>query len=164
VFDPSGGGQFQEDDNHSTLPGNLQPGESAVEYAAFATRTVTGQFSLRSNDGYFAVLAASTLRTLHAPSPDMGTTAEPSASPAPAAIFQCKVRQTDTGEEFSVTTEGRANYGGTVYVSFSGPAGSGEVFPGTTVNGATPVGAWHQVPAADIGASAEPSTCTASAG
>jgi hypothetical protein len=72
--------------------------------------------------------------------------------------------QTSTGEEFSVTTSGEASYHGTVYVSFYGQPGSGEVFPNTTVRGATPVGAWHQVPAADIGASAEPVTCTASAG
>jgi len=164
VFDPSSGGQFQEDDTNSTLPGNLQPGESAIESAAFATRTVTGQFSLRSNDGYMAVLAASTLRALHAPKPGIGPTPEPSASAVPAARLACKILQTNTGEEFNVTTVGGGSYRGTVYVSFHGQAGSGDVFPDTTLNGATPIGAWHQVPAADIGANAEPSTCTASAG
>jgi len=163
VFDPSGGGQFQEDDSNSTLPGNLQPGESAIEVAAFATRTVTGQFSLRSNDGYFAVLAASALRMLHAPSPNTGTTATPS-SPAPAISFACKILRTNTGEEFNVATVGGGSYNGTIYVSFYDYAGSGHVFPETTVQGATPAGALHPVPAADIGASAEPSGCTASAG
>ena len=37
VFDPAGGGQFQEDDTNSTIPGNLQPGESAIESAALAS-------------------------------------------------------------------------------------------------------------------------------
>jgi hypothetical protein len=112
VFDPSGGGQFQEDDNNSTIPGNLQPGESAIEAAAFATRTVTGQFSLRSNDGYMAVLAASTLRMQPAPTPNTGTTAKPSAEPAPVVSFGCKVLQTNTGEEFNVTTVGGGSYSG----------------------------------------------------
>jgi hypothetical protein len=62
VFDPSGGGVFQEDQSTSIIPGNLQPGESAIELVAFATRTVTGGFSLRTNDGYNAELAASVLR------------------------------------------------------------------------------------------------------
>lgn len=162
VFDPSGGGQFQEDDSNSTLPGNLQPGESAVEYASFATRTGTGQFSLRTNDGYMAVLAASTLRMPRVPVAD--TAVKSPATRASATTFECKVLQINAGEEFSVSTIGGRTYAGTVDVSFSGPTGSGDVFPGTTVNGATPVGTWHQVPAADIGASAEPSACTASAG
>jgi hypothetical protein len=66
------------------------------------------------------------------------------------------------GEEYSVTTIGGSSYSGPVYVSFHDS--SGDVFPATTVNGATPLAAWKQVPAADIGASAEPSQCTASAG
>ena len=63
VFDPSGGGVFQEDDSKSVIPGDLQPGESAVEVVAFATRTVTGEFSLRTNDQLETVLATSVLRT-----------------------------------------------------------------------------------------------------
>jgi hypothetical protein len=164
VFDPAGGGQFQEDDTNSTIPGNLQPGESAIESAAFATKTVTGQFSLRSNDGLMTVLAASTLRALHAPSPGTGATAQPSVSPRSAVGLACKILRTNTGEQFNIATVGGGSYRGTVYVSFYGPAGSGEVFPNTTVHGATPAGAWHPVPAADIGASAEPSRCAASAG
>ena len=62
VFDPSGGGEFQEDQTNSIIPGNLQPGESAVELVAFSTRTVTGAFSLRTNDQLGTVLAASVLR------------------------------------------------------------------------------------------------------
>ena len=90
--------------------------------------------------------------------------AAPSSSPAPAVSFGCKVLQSNTSEEFNVTTVGGGSYQGTVYISFYDYAGSGDVFPGTAVNGATPVGAWRQVPAADIGASAEPSGCIASAG
>jgi hypothetical protein len=91
----------------------------------------------------------------------------PLASPSPsvpAVSFGCKVLRTGTGEEFNVATVGGSSYSGTVYVSFYDYAGSGHVFPGTTVNGATSVGAWYPLPAADIGASAEPSGCTASAG
>jgi len=35
-----------------------------IELVAFATQTVTGAFSVRTNDGYNAELAASTLRKL----------------------------------------------------------------------------------------------------
>jgi hypothetical protein len=64
IFNPSTGGQLPEDSSESILPGNLKPGESAIEYTAFDTRTVTGRFSLRSNNAanYMAVLAATTLR------------------------------------------------------------------------------------------------------
>ena len=92
------------------------------------------------------------------------TTAQPSSSPGPAVTFACKILQSGASEEFDVTTTGGGSYGGTVYVSFYGPAGSGQVFPSTTVNGAAPTAVWHPVPAADIGASAEPIGCTASAG
>lgn len=88
------------------------------------------------------------------------------ASPAPPAIaFGCKILQTGPGqEEFNVTTTGGASYPGTVYVSFYDYPGSGDTFPPTSVQGATPVGSWQPVPAADIGASAEPAGCIASAG
>jgi hypothetical protein len=88
----------------------------------------------------------------------------PSSSVAPAVSFGCKILRIGTSEEFNVTTVGGGNYQGTVYISFYDYSGSGDVFPNTTVNGTTPVGAWRQVPAADIGASAEPSGCIASAG
>ena len=90
--------------------------------------------------------------------------ATPSAAPAPAVSFGCKVLQTNTGEEFNVTTVGGGSYSGTIYVSFYDYVGSGDVFPGTTVDDATPVGTWYPVPAAGIGASAEQTGCTASAG
>jgi hypothetical protein len=63
VFDTSGGAEFQEDENNSVIPGDLQPGESAVELVAFATRTPTGEFSLRTNDQLETVLATSALQT-----------------------------------------------------------------------------------------------------
>lgn len=93
----------------------------------------------------------------------------PIASASPAAsstvAFGCKVLQQGPGQlEFNVTTTGGATYSGTVYVSFYDYAGSGDTFPPTTVQGATPVGSWQPVPADDTGASAEPSGCIASAG
>ena len=90
----------------------------------------------------------------------------PPASPAaPAVAFGCNVLQTGAGqEEFNVTTTGGGTYSGTVNVSFYDYPGSGHIFPPTSVQGATPAGSWQPVPAADIGASAEPSGCIASAG
>jgi hypothetical protein len=91
--------------------------------------------------------------------------AAPISPPAPAVAFGCKILQTEPGqEEFNVTTTGGATYSGTVYVSFYDYPGSGDTFPPTTVQGATPVGSWQPVPAADIGASAAPRGCIASAG
>jgi hypothetical protein len=63
VFDASGGGEIQEDESNSVIPGDLQPGESAVELVAFATRTVSGEFSLRTNDQLETVLTTSALQT-----------------------------------------------------------------------------------------------------
>jgi len=103
-------------------------------------------------------------RAVAASAAGAGTTAQPRSSPVPAATLACKVLQAGGSEEFAVTTTGGGSYGGTVYVSFYGPAGSGQVFPSTTVSGAAPTASWHPVPAADIGASAEPIGCTASAG
>lgn len=89
----------------------------------------------------------------------------PASPAAPAVAFGCKVLQTGAGqEEFNVTTTGGATYSGTVNVSFYDYPGSGHIFPPTSVQGAAPVGAWQPVPAADIGASARPSGCIASAG
>lgn len=91
---------------------------------------------------------------------------KPSPSPAVAAVtFGCQIRQLGAGQEvFNVTTTGGATYSGTINVTFYDYAGSGDTFSPTTVQGATPVGSWQPVPAADIGASAEPSGCIASAG
>jgi hypothetical protein len=84
---------------------------------------------------------------------------------APAVAFGCNVLQTGAGqEEFNVTTTGGGSYSGTINVSFYDYPGSGHIFPPTSVQGATPAGSWQPVPAADIGASAEPSGCIASAG
>ena len=94
------------------------------------------------------------------------TPRQPPPPPAPPAVaFGCNVLQTGGGqEEFNVTTTGGATYSGPVNVSFYDYPGSGHIFPPTSVQGATPVGSWQPVPAADIGASAEPSGCVASAG
>jgi hypothetical protein len=61
VLNPPGGGQYQEDDTHSALPGSLQPGESAAAVAVFDTPEFTGRFTLRSNDQLMSVLAGTTL-------------------------------------------------------------------------------------------------------
>lgn len=92
-----------------------------------------------------------------------GATAQPPSSPAPAATLACKILQTGGSEEFDVTTTGGGSYPGTVYVSFYGGRARASL-PEHTVNGATATAAWHPVPAADIGASAEPIGCAASAG
>ena len=101
------------------------------------------------------------------PSSNTGTSPDLSPSPAQTITFACKVLlmdgPTSSSEEFDVTTVGGTTYHGTVHVHFYGPPGSGEIFPDTTVYGAAPTANWHQVPAADIGASAEPYGCIASA-
>ena len=90
---------------------------------------------------------------------------QPTSPAAPAVAFSCNVLQTGGGqEEFIVTTTGGGSSSGTVNVSFYDYPGSGHIFLPTSVQGATPVGSWQPVPAADIGASAEPSGCIASAG
>lgn len=98
--------------------------------------------------------------------PAAAPTPAPATSPAaPAVSLGCKIlRQGSGAEEFNVTTVGGGTYSGAISVSFYDYAGSGDVFPGTTVYGATPVGSWQPVPAADIGGSAEPSGCIASVG
>jgi hypothetical protein len=92
----------------------------------------------------------------------------PSASPSASSVtvaFGCKVLQTSPGqEEFNVRTTDGSTYCGLISVTFYDYAGSGDVFPPTSVQGATPPGSWQPVPAADIGASAEPTGCIASAG
>ena len=96
-----------------------------------------------------------------------GTTPGSSSSPTQAITFGCMVlllnTQTSSSEEFDVTTVGGGSYKGTLHVQFYGPPGSGEIFPDTTVDGAAPTANWHQVPAADSVASAEPVGCIASA-
>ena len=102
------------------------------------------------------------VRVVNRPSPS------PSPTPVAASVtFACKVEQTGGGnEEYEVSALGGAAYSGTVDVSFYGVAGSGDTFSLTTLTGTAPAGSaanWHSVPAADIGASAEPSGCYASA-
>jgi hypothetical protein len=66
VFVTSDGRQLSYDNASSILPGPLQPGESVAAYAMFDTRTITGQFSLRTNTQTEQVLVTSEIRT---PSP-----------------------------------------------------------------------------------------------
>jgi WD40 repeat protein len=129
--------------------------------------------AIADGDGNLYVRVTSQLlspkpRLLPTPGPNTGTAPDSSPSPTQAITFACKILQlnTQTGlsEQFDVTTAGGSSYLGTITVNFYGPPGSGQVFPDTTVNGATSTAAWHQVPAADIGASAEPYSCSASAG
>jgi hypothetical protein len=81
-----------------------------------------------------------------------------------APVFSCTVLETGQGggESFEVTTVNGRTYTGLVQVSFRDESGHG--FPSTEIDGAGLDSPWLPVPAADIGASAEPSICTASAG
>jgi hypothetical protein len=100
------------------------------------------------------------------PAPVAATTA-PAAPAAPAVTFGCKILETNgttDGEEFDVTTSDGSTYNGSVTVSFYDYAGSGDTFPSTTVDGAGPTANWQPVPPGDIGASAAPTGCIASAG
>ena len=66
-----------------------------------------------------------------------------------------------TGLEARVWGFGPPAYSGPVYISFSDYAGSGHLFPGLTGYMSDGL-AWVPIPAADVGASAEPSQCSAS--
>lgn len=57
-----GGTQLNYDDSASTIPGPLQPGESAAVVAVFDTRTITGTFSLRTNNQLETTLVSSQVR------------------------------------------------------------------------------------------------------
>lgn len=104
--------------------------------------------------------------------PAPATQAAPQAPPAPAGppavpAFSCKVltgNGTGGDLEFGVTTTGGGTYSGTISVSFYDYPGSGHIFPPAAVDGAGPGPNWQPVPAADVGASAAPMGCTASAG
>jgi hypothetical protein len=89
------------------------------------------------------------------------------AAVASAVSFACKVEQASGGgEEYEVTAMNGAAYTGTVQVSFYDYAGSGDIFPPVSLPGTAAAGSaanWHPMPAADIGASAEPSGCVARA-
>jgi hypothetical protein len=97
------------------------------------------------------------------------STVRPAAASPPSqrtsVSFACNVLQAASGQEvFHVSTTGGGTYSGTVDINFYDYPNSSHIFPPTTVTGATPAGAWYTVPSADIGASAEPVGCTASAG
>jgi hypothetical protein len=57
-----GGAQLNYDDSASVIPCPLQPGESAAVVAVFDTRIFTGTISLRTNNGFEAILVSSRLR------------------------------------------------------------------------------------------------------
>ena len=60
VFVTSDGSQLNYDTTNSVLPGPLQPGASIAVIAVFDTRTITGQFSLRTNNQTGQILVATT--------------------------------------------------------------------------------------------------------
>lgn len=62
VLVTSDGHQSSYDSANSLIPGPLQPAESVAVVAVFDTRTITGQFSLRTNDQIEQVLVTSDLR------------------------------------------------------------------------------------------------------
>lgn len=143
---------------------------------ALATLAVAGCASVSGSGshgpGVMVTVTVTATRTViryyrkHHHPPAAAPTPAPATSPAaPAVSLGCKIlRQGSGAEEFNVTTVGGGTYSGAISVSFYDYAGSGDVFPGATVYGATPVGSWQPVPAADIGGSAEPSGCIASVG
>jgi hypothetical protein len=102
---------------------------------------------------------------IHTLQPSPG--ASSAAAVGRAVSFACKVEQTNGGgEDYEVTATGGTAYSGTVQVSFYGYAGSGDTFPPASLPGTAAAGSaanWHPMPAADIGASAEPSGCIARA-
>lgn len=167
-------GRHLVDGDNITAPWHaLQPGESEREIASIKASSGAGHRgdSCQVEDLNVYVPGSSATLGTYYPATRMVTryhhrprSSPPPAPSAPAVSLGCKVLQTGSGgEEFNVTTVGGGSYSGAINVSFYGPAGSGEVFPGTSVQGATPVGHWYPVPAADIGASAEPVGCVASA-
>lgn len=93
-------------------------------------------------------------------------------APAQVASLFCKVERDSSGLEYSAqaTVASGSAYVGNVSISFYDYPGSGHIFPGTelspdaTVTPSRPWITWQPVPAADVGASAEPAGCTASAG
>ena len=93
-------------------------------------------------------------------SPAAGAVPAPTAPTAPA--FTCTVMSGmggATGLEARVWGFGPPTYTGPVYISFSD--GSSDVFPGLPGYMSDGV-AWVPIPTADVGASAEPSQCSAS--
>lgn len=99
-----------------------------------------------------------------------GAAAAPTAGTARAAasgghrpVFSCTVKPGYDGHEtYQVQVAGSSPYNGTVKVAFRD--NQGDIFPPTHIPGTSTAGSntnWHSVPAADIGASAEPSECTA---
>jgi hypothetical protein len=90
----------------------------------------------------------------------------PANTSTPVVAFGCKILQNSSSgaEQFEVFPTDNIAYDGTVYVSFYDYAGSGHTFPGTSLQGVPSTESFNPVPAADIGGSAEPSGCIASAG
>lgn len=94
--------------------------------------------------------------------PPANSTAPTSAAVAPTVKLFCKVLDSN-GLEYSVSTDG-STYNGSITVHFQDYPNSGHTFPTTQVTGATASGHWRAVPDEDIGGSAQPTTCTATAG
>lgn len=111
--------------------------------------------------------AATGIRVTHTRQRRETTSPSASASPAAGVTFTCKVESTGNGLVYVVDAGAAGAYNGPVEVSFYDYQSSGHVFPPAELSGTAPAGSasnWHPVPTADIGASAQPSGCTASAG
>lgn len=142
---------------------------------AFLHQTTAGWQSDPLSGG--AGLCSSTPGALGTPAPPpalaisllrkAGFCTTPATTPA-ALEFTCTVQNAvlGNGPDYEVTAIGGAAYSGPINVSFHDYPGSGHIFPPTSLTRTAPAGSitnWHPVPSADIGASAEPSGCTAKA-
>ena len=85
-------------------------------------------------------------------------------SPAPPPTFTCVVRTGDNKWDYRLETTTGLAYASTVDITFTDAYG--HTFPPTLLRQVEAAGSpanWHPVPAVDIGASAEPSACSAQA-
>lgn len=140
------------------IAGGSSAGTVALRPASI--RVVTHTVTVTATATATRIRTRTRVRVVYRPSP--------SSTPVVVGVrFACKIEQTGSGtEEYEVDALGGAAYSGTIDVSFYGAAGSGDTFPPASLAGTAPAGSaanWHPVPSADIGASAEPSGCYASA-
>lgn len=123
---------------------SITPGTAAIMYFEFNT----AQGSAAPSPAAAVSSAATTVKAPPSPS---------STQQAVTRKWSCKVMGTDGSSSLQFVLGGGP---GTAHISFHGTE-PGQSFPGETVT-ATSDTQWFDVPYADIGASAEPVTCTAS--
>jgi hypothetical protein len=153
---------------HGKIAFDLPVGDTAVK-AELHDSAFSGGVTVRlvSPSSYTGALPGPTrTRTINQISHQKTSLASPPASQPAVTAFGCKILQIGSlgQEEFQVFPVDNITYNGVVNVSFYDYAGSGHTFPGTSLQGVSATPSWNPVPGADIGASAEPSGCIASAG